>query len=90
MANKVVWYEVLGKDGAKLRGFYGELFGWSFTNEAGKDYGTTGPEATGVPGGIGSKPTGESWALFYVSVPDIVGWTLHEKRYVPAFSGGTG
>jgi predicted enzyme related to lactoylglutathione lyase len=71
MASKIIWYEVLGKDGPKLRGFFGELFGWSFKNEEGKDYGTTAPDATGVPGGVGSQPSGSSWALFYVSVPDV-------------------
>ena len=31
MADKVVWFEVTGKDGGKLQSFYGELFGWKAT-----------------------------------------------------------
>jgi hypothetical protein len=30
MANKVMWFEVLGKDGNKVKKFYGELFGWQY------------------------------------------------------------
>jgi predicted enzyme related to lactoylglutathione lyase len=28
MANPVVWFEVVGKDGEGLRRFYRDLFGW--------------------------------------------------------------
>lgn len=68
--NKVMWFEVLGKDGDKLRGFFGELFGWSFKAEPGMDYGMTDPEHTGIGGGIGSVGQG-SWATFYVGVADV-------------------
>ena len=30
MAHPVMWFEVLGTDGSKLRTFYGGLFGWGF------------------------------------------------------------
>ena len=29
MANQVSWFEISGKDGAKLQEFYGDLFGWT-------------------------------------------------------------
>src|SRR5262245_49864668 len=34
MATKVIWFEVLGKDGDKLRGFFAELFGWRYNDAA--------------------------------------------------------
>ena len=30
MTHPVMWFEVLGADGGKLRKFYGDLFGWTF------------------------------------------------------------
>lgn len=71
MASKVVWFEVLGKDGDKLRGYYGELFGWSFKEAPGMNYGMTDPEATGIGGGVGTAGPA-SWSTFYVAVEDIV------------------
>lgn len=71
MANKVVWYEVIGKDAAQLQGFYAELFGWNYKESPQKAYGMTDPEATGIGGGIGSVPGDASWATFYVGVEDV-------------------
>jgi uncharacterized protein len=70
MANKVMWFEVVGNDANKLQGFFGELFGWSFKHEDGKKYGITDPEVTGIGGGIGAVPRG-SWSTFYVGVADV-------------------
>jgi len=71
MTGKVMWYEVLGQDGNKLRAFFSELFGWSYKETPGMDYGMTDPEATGIGGGVGSGPKGSSWTTFYVGVPDV-------------------
>jgi predicted enzyme related to lactoylglutathione lyase len=71
MANKVMWFEVLGKDGDKLKKFYGDLFGWKYKDVKDMNYGMTDPEATGIGGGIGAAPDGASWTTFYVGVPDI-------------------
>jgi len=71
MANKVVWFEVLGKDGSKLKGYYAELFGWSFKDAPGMNYVMTDPEQTGIGGGVGATPGPASWTTFYVGVPDI-------------------
>ena len=71
MANKVVWFEVLGKDGNKLKAYYAELFGWSFKEAPGMNYGMTDPEATGIGGGVGTAPGPASWTTFYVGVEDV-------------------
>ncbi len=71
MANKVIWYEVLGSDPEKLRAFFSELFGWSYRDAPGMNYGMTDPEATGIGGGIGAAPGNPSWTTFYVGVEDV-------------------
>ena len=72
MTNKVEWFEVLGKDAAKLRGFYGELFGWKFemAPDPNMDYGMTDKAHTGIGGGVGKAPAGAGWVTFYVTVAD--------------------
>ena len=73
MANTVEWFEVLGKYPAKLRGFYGELFGWKFqlAPDASMDYGMTDKEQTGIGGGVGAALEGSGWVTVYVSVADV-------------------
>lgn len=71
MANKVIWFEVIGKETSKLQSFYANLFGWNLKKTDGDDYKMTDPEQTGIGGGIGTVPGGGSWATFYVGVDDI-------------------
>ena len=70
MANPVVWFEVLGKDGASLRSFYGDLFEWEFNVMEEMNYGMVEAEkGQGIPGGVGQQEGGH--ATFYVSTPSI-------------------
>lgn len=70
MEHAVVWFEVLGGDGAGLRGFYGELFGWKY--EVANDYGVVPPGGKGIPGGVGAvEKKADKHVTFYVSTPDI-------------------
>jgi uncharacterized protein len=76
MGNPVVWFEVMGKDGAKLRSFYGELFDWTYENVEGMDYGmvqgASAENMPSIPGGIGTAPEGApNYQTFYVAVDDI-------------------
>ena len=80
MANKIVWFEVVGKDGDKLKGFFGELFGWTYKEAQGLNYGMTDAELTGVGGGVGVAPGGASWSTFYVGVDDIEAALTKAKR----------
>ena len=54
MIHPVMWFEVLGADGGKLRKFYGDLFGWTFDVIKRIDYGVakTG-HRRGILGGVG-------------------------------------
>lgn len=77
MGQPVVHFEIIGTDPGKLRGYYGELFGWNFAvggpvahevSEAG-DYGFT--EGETIPGGVGGGAGYDPHVMFYVGVPDI-------------------
>jgi hypothetical protein len=60
----VIHFEVVGKDGDKLRSYYSELFGWEFSEPLGPtnyavvqvDPENTGIDGDGIPGGIGTAP----------------------------------
>ena len=71
MANKIIWYEVIGKDGDNLKRFYSDLFGWKYKEQPGMNYGMTDPQDTGIGGGVGSVASGVNWAGFYVGVENV-------------------
>jgi predicted enzyme related to lactoylglutathione lyase len=73
-SNQVLWFEVVGKDGKKLRDFYSKLFGWKIQEDttSGFDYGMVQAADGGVGGGIGTSPDGGAgFATFYVEVDDL-------------------
>jgi uncharacterized protein len=72
VSRPVVWFEVLGRDGSKLRSFYSQLFGWQATDAPnGADYGLVEPAPPGIGGAIGSSQDGGPGHItFYVEVPD--------------------
>ena len=43
MGHPVMWFEVLGNDGDKLRQFYGDLFQWEFDTNNPIKYGIVDP-----------------------------------------------
>jgi predicted enzyme related to lactoylglutathione lyase len=74
----VVHFEVVGKDGAKLREYYSELFDWKIDADNPMNYGMVSregnqaPDGAGIGGGIGAGPDGyEGHVTFYVAVPDV-------------------
>ncbi len=78
MGQPVVHFEVVGKDGDKLKSYYGELFGWQIESNNPMNYGLIAREANvnsegiGIGGGIGQGPDGyEGHVTFYVEVPDV-------------------
>jgi hypothetical protein len=83
MGQPVAHFEIIGNDPAKLRDYYGELFGWEFdttgpvsaaVSEPG-NYGfierNTASDGAGIPGGVGGGRSYESHVIFYVGVPDV-------------------
>jgi hypothetical protein len=78
MGQPVVHFEVVGKDGAKLQGYYAEMFDWKVDANNPMNYGlvdregNVNSEGVGVGGGIGQGPEGyEGHVTFYVEVPDV-------------------
>jgi hypothetical protein len=83
MAQPVVHFEIIGKEPAKLRSYFGELFGWEFDTSSPvatavsepDDYGfvnrNTTSDGTGIPGGVGGGAGYPAHAMFYVGVADV-------------------
>ena len=72
MGNKVVHFEVIGKDGKKLQEFFGSLFGWNIDANNPMNYGMVSADQTGIGGGIASdQPGGNGHLTFYVEVADL-------------------
>ena len=65
----VVWFEVLGSDGAALQRFYSEAFGWQL-DDVGMGYGVLREPERGIGGGIGGAQDGQGHVTFYVEVED--------------------
>lgn len=82
MGQPVVHFEIIGRDPARLRAYYGQLFGWEFdttgpvspaVSEPG-NYGLVTPDPSapvGIPGGVGGGRNYDRHVLFYVGVPDV-------------------
>ena len=78
MGQPVVHFEVVGRDGDKLRSYYSELFGWEIDASNPMQYGMVrgkdnpAPDGLSIGGGIGSGPEGyDGHVTFYVAVDDI-------------------
>ena len=80
MKHPVMWFEVLGNDGAKLQQFYRSLFGWKMNADNPMRYGIVENNGRGIPGGVGAATHGtRSWVTFYVETSDI-GATLADAE----------
>ena len=77
MGQRVVHFEIIGSDPARLRSYYGELFGWEFqigaaATEAVSQSGNYGfVDGAGINGGVGGGDDYEGRVLFYVGVPNV-------------------
>jgi predicted enzyme related to lactoylglutathione lyase len=82
MGNPVAWFEIVGQDGARLRQFYGELFGWPIdASQTGMDYGLVAQQPNGIAGGIGrSEDGGPGHVTVYVEVDDIQEYLQKAER----------
>jgi predicted enzyme related to lactoylglutathione lyase len=72
MSDPVLWFEVVGKNGAELRKFYNRLFGWEIAAATGgSDYGLVTADKGGIGGGVGtSEDGGAGHVTFFVEVDD--------------------
>ena len=75
MANSVLHWEVIGKDGPALQKFFGDLFDWDIQTDNSMNYGVVSApsEGPGIGGGIIGMGDDEPPArvTFYVGVDDV-------------------
>ena len=71
MANPVVHFEVVGRDGPALQRFYGDVFDWKIDASNAMSYGIVDNGGEGINGGIGATDQGDGHVTFYVAVPDL-------------------
>jgi predicted enzyme related to lactoylglutathione lyase len=83
MGQPVVHFEIIGNDPERLRGYYGDLFGWKFDTPSPVAKEVSEPESygfvnliksedgTGIRGGVGGGPGYPTHAMFYVEVPKV-------------------
>jgi predicted enzyme related to lactoylglutathione lyase len=78
MGQPVVHFEIVGRDGERLRSYYSELFGWQIDANNPVGYGIVAREGNvnadgvGIGGGVGGGPEGyDGHVTFYVEVPDV-------------------
>ena len=73
MSHPVVWFEVMGDDGAALRRFYQTLFGWRIDADNEMEYGLVEAVAgRGIPGGVGQLgELPQPKVTFYVATSDV-------------------
>jgi predicted enzyme related to lactoylglutathione lyase len=78
MGQPVVHFEIIGKDGERLRSYYSELFGWDIDADNPMNYGmvsrdgNVSAEGVGIGGGVAAGPEGyPGHVTVYVEVPDV-------------------
>ena len=73
MTHPVVWFEVMGENGEKLRSFYGRLFDWKIDAANPMKYGLVeAPNGRGIPGGVGQLGDNpQPKVTFYVSTSSV-------------------
>lgn len=94
--NRVIHFEVVGRDGPALQSFYSDLFGWKLNTDNPGGYGMTSPDQTGVVVGVGASADGGAGHVTgYVAVDDIdavlaKATELGGRVIMPKFSPGPG
>jgi predicted enzyme related to lactoylglutathione lyase len=72
MPHPVVHFEIRSNDPDATRQFFGDLFGWKYSDGGipGYTYVDTGAEGA-IPGGIGPVQGGNDAVVFFVGVDDV-------------------
>jgi hypothetical protein len=78
MGQPIVHFEIVGKDGEKIKNFYSQMFGWEIDSNNPMNYGMVAREGNvtsdgiGIGGGIsGSQEGHPGYVTVYVEVPDV-------------------
>jgi uncharacterized protein len=73
MGSPIVHFEIIGKDAARLKTFYTEIFDWKIgdlTPDMG-NYGLIDGASSGLAGGVGQSDDGKPRTSVYAQVPDL-------------------
>ncbi len=70
MGQKVVHFEILGKDAKKTQDFYAKLFDWNVDANNPMNYGMVNGESAGIGGGL-AQAQGNPMVTVYVEVADL-------------------
>jgi predicted enzyme related to lactoylglutathione lyase len=73
MGEKIVHFEIMGDDAAKLHKFYADLFGWSIGPAMAEmgNYAMVDAASSGLAGGIGQEQGGGTRVTLYTQVDDL-------------------
>ena len=72
MSAPVVHFEILGKNGDKLKEFYKKLFNWKIDSSNPVKYGLVAKEQNGIGGGIATADGGRNpMVTIYIAVDDV-------------------
>jgi predicted enzyme related to lactoylglutathione lyase len=73
MGKKIVHFEIMGKNAARLHAFYAELFDWNLGQPMAEmgNYAMVDPASSGVAGGIGEQSDGAARVTLYTEVEDL-------------------
>jgi predicted enzyme related to lactoylglutathione lyase len=89
---KIIHFEIVGRDGPALQRFYSDLFGWKLNTDNPGGYGMTTDDQTGVVVGVGGTQDGSAGHVTgYVTVADVTATqakatALGGKVIAPKFS----
>jgi predicted enzyme related to lactoylglutathione lyase len=70
-AAPVVHFEIVGKDGERLKNFYQSLFGWNINSDNPMNYGLVEKSGDGIGGGVGASENGKPSVTIYATVDDM-------------------
>src|SRR5215472_17516009 len=79
----IVYFEIIGADGGRLRSYYSELFDWQFdaaTTPRGFDYACGRDDGVGVEGAVDAAPPGTSGYLINVAVAQVEATLARARR----------
>ena len=79
MGNPVTWFEITGRDGAKLQSFYSELFDWKMDTNNAASYGVVDTGGA-IGGGVGATADGSAGPPRSTSRPTTSPATSSEPR----------
>ncbi len=72
MGEPVVYFEIVGGEGAQQQAFYRDLFGWDLkgVESTGGAYARTTAKDAGIEGGVGAFPAAPNYVTVYVRSKD--------------------